>query len=383
MNPHPLHRRFTLRSPFVHNPNRRPGPVLRPRIELLEDRITPAINVAVVATGFGAFNDVGLNGIRDQLNDDTFFDFNAVLVDPTAVDTVDELDLYDVVVIGGTSEAPGGDSFPTYQSALNSWAQSGGGVVATGYTVFNAGTQKFRGDGGTAAAPEIDSVVPVNTSGGYDSFGSSFSITFNGTVHPVSDGIDSFSIPSGTFTEAPFSDPRIDSGATALATTNDLPTVVIGADSAGRTVYLGVGYATKDVGNTALRSGAPDRLLEQAVHWAAKVQGVDFGDAPDSYGTLLAGDGARHVAVGPKLGTRRDAEADAPAFLDGSGDDTIALDDEDGIAFLTTLVADPTAATTASLSVSATGGKLDAWIDFNSDGDFGDPGEQKIGRAHV
>ena len=45
-------------------------------LEALEDRLAPAINVAVVGTG-GLGDDSGFAAIRDQLNDHTYFDFHA------------------------------------------------------------------------------------------------------------------------------------------------------------------------------------------------------------------------------------------------------------------------------------------------------------------
>ncbi|HRX81642.1 MAG TPA: delta-60 repeat domain-containing protein, partial [Pirellulaceae bacterium] len=48
---------------------------------------------------------------------------------------------------------------------------------------------------------------------------------------------------------------------------------------------------------------------------------ADFGDAPDTYGTFLASDGARHANRGPALGKFRDAESNARTPLDGTGDD--------------------------------------------------------------
>ena len=113
------------------------------------------------------------------------------------------------------------------------------------------------------------------------------------------------------------------------------------------------------------------------------VIGTDFGDAPASYGTQGAG-AASHV-VNPlaplTLGTCVDTEPDGQPNAAALGDDATAgtsrigtcFDDEDGVAFLTV----PTACQTAQLTVTANAaGKLDAWIDFNGDGDFNDAGEQ-------
>lgn len=100
----------------------------------------------------------------------------------------------------------------------------------------------------------------------------------------------------------------------------------------------------------------------------------DFGDAPASYGTSLADDGARHTPVGPTLGATRDGD------FDGVPSDLADADgaDEDGILF-----SDPIQVgdlgVKAFVDVFGTQGeatKLDAWIDFNGDGSFGGAGEQ-------
>src|SRR5207253_2130041 len=57
---------------------------------------------------------------------------------------------------------------------------------------------------------------------------------------------------------------------------------------------------------------------------------LDFGDAPDSYHTLLASNGARHVATGPILGSSRDTEADGQPSPNADADP-----DEDGVTFST------------------------------------------------
>ena len=52
------------------------------------------------------------------------------------------------------------------------------------------------------------------------------------------------------------------------------------------------------------------------------VVSLDYGDAPDpSYPTLLVNDGARHLAVGPRLGGSRNFELDGQPNADATGDD--------------------------------------------------------------
>ncbi len=109
----------------------------------------------------------------------------------------------------------------------------------------------------------------------------------------------------------------------------------------------------------------------------------DFGDAPDpadstagQYPTLLANDGARHqiVANAPRLGVSIDAESDGLPSPTALGDDNDGSPgDEDGVA-IPTLIAGSTIAIPVEVSVA--GGKLDAWVDFNQDGIWGNPEER-------
>lgn len=102
----------------------------------------------------------------------------------------------------------------------------------------------------------------------------------------------------------------------------------------------------------------------------AQAQGpaqLDFGDAPATYPVLLADDGARHVSTsGLFLGSSIDSELDGqpgPA----TGDDTTGTpDDEDGVAFPAALF--PGASQTVIVTTDAAG-LLDAWVDWNADGD--------------
>jgi hypothetical protein len=126
----------------------------------------------------------------------------------------------------------------------------------------------------------------------------------------------------------------------------------------------------------------------------------DFGDAPDSlafpgYPTLAAHNGALHLVteedffLGAKLDFEPDATTDGMAFGD-DGDDGVEVpfeinpDDEDGVTFLGVLRAGQTATVQVFATIKAAGpAKLDAWIDFNGDHDWADPGEQILTSANV
>jgi hypothetical protein len=99
---------------------------------------------------------------------------------------------------------------------------------------------------------------------------------------------------------------------------------------------------------------------------------ADYGDAPDSYGTLEASNGARHLDTGPILGNLRDSELDGFPTATALGDDQNGVDDEDGVVFLNSL----TPGRTVQIQLSSiTGGYVDAWIDFDGNGRF-DPADR-------
>ena len=108
--------------------------------------------------------------------------------------------------------------------------------------------------------------------------------------------------------------------------------------------------------------------------------GLDYGDAPASYATLLADNGARHqLKLDLLLGASVDPEGDGLPGLAATGDDADVGDDEDGI----TIFGDLNPGNFGYLEVATTNvtgapGYLSGWIDFNGDGDWADAGEQLV-----
>ena len=97
---------------------------------------------------------------------------------------------------------------------------------------------------------------------------------------------------------------------------------------------------------------------------------VDFGDAPDSYGTLMASNGARHeTSSALYLGDLVDNESDAhlPLLSDDLSDGS---DDEDGISFPTGFEVGEQAMINAAVSGTSGSGYLNAWFDWNANGSF-------------
>ncbi len=110
---------------------------------------------------------------------------------------------------------------------------------------------------------------------------------------------------------------------------------------------------------------------------------VDYGDLPDgaagtgaiNYETELANGGAgHHIVDGLSLGLIVDNELDGQQDTDALGDGA----DEDGITFLTHTQWSPGGHVRIPFEVTNNTGQqaeIEAWIDWNGDGDFDDPGE--------
>lgn len=119
--------------------------------------------------------------------------------------------------------------------------------------------------------------------------------------------------------------------------------------------------ATDDSGNQT--------SAEVAVHVIGQ---VDLGDAPDDYPVSLSKNGARHEPSSLHLGSQIDFDLDGIISQDASGDG----DDDDGVEVIATNIVGASD-NLASWAVEANDdGRIDAWIDFNLDGDWLDDDEQ-------
>ena len=127
--------------------------------------------------------------------------------------------------------------------------------------------------------------------------------------------------------------------------------------------------------------GAPDGEVEDHYFYINKII-YDFGDAPDSSNGLITiyptdsySNGARHQIVeNMYMGSGVDGDPDGQPHSRAEGDDLIdGNDDEDGVTFTSDLYSGLPA--TIEVDVSAPG-YLNAWLDFNRNGDWGDSGDQ-------
>ena len=237
--------------------------------------------------------------LLNQLNDDTYFNFSAQWVSASQIDTVAELDAFNVVVLGDYQNL---NAYRQIAPALKQWVESGrGGVVATGWTVYAAGA-------GNGTVADLEEILPVNLNGSYNYFYSP-TVVIEDPSHPMVAGLpSSFVIPE--YVE--FSNAGINPGADVIAAVNGTPVVVAGHPGEGRSVYLGPVYAGYSSNN--LQDANSDRLIEQAVAWAAA--------AGDTYSVTLA--------AGQTFTVSTATPGDGPASPDNTFDPALTLIDSDG-----------------------------------------------------
>jgi len=96
----------------------------------------------------------------------------------------------------------------------------------------------------------------------------------------------------------------------------------------------------------------------------------DFGDAPASYG-----DASHRINSSQYLGNRIDGEAGSQYSEEADGDDTNGIDDEDGVT-IPELRQGGKATIRYTVVTGYSYAYLNAWIDWNGDGDFNDNNER-------
>ncbi len=131
------------------------------------------------------------------------------------------------------------------------------------------------------------------------------------------------------------------------------------------------GSAVSLFANRAVVGDASENRLGLAEAGGAYV--YRFPMNPTHYPTLFVNNGARHsYDPGLYLGSGVDFEGNGLVSALADGDDRDHSDDEDGVS-VSALI--PGGSATAEVTASAPG-YLNAWIDFNKDGDWDDDGEQ-------
>ena len=150
--------------------------------------------------------------------------------------------------------------------------------------------------------------------------------------------------------------------------------VVLGNSEYGHTGYLTSTDCTPFYYTFDLEPGDPFIFSN---NFPLKHPFTDYGDAPDpTYPTLDASNGAFHYIIdGYYLGFSVDSESDGQQDVSSMGDDNDGNDDDDGVTLASPLMQ----YFQNSVDIVASGdGYINAWMDFNRDGDWDDSGEKII-----
>jgi VCBS repeat-containing protein len=212
---------------------------------------------------------VGASVLAAQLNDDTYFDFQASVVRFDQVDSAAELSNYDVVVDAQSYFESGSEQ---YYAALKDWvAADGGGVVTTDWFSY-----KMNGNGLTSTQlANADFITPIAAN--HNGWGYSDATVFTvNASHPITQGVTSLATTVNQYqwTATPLIDADAVSLATYSGTSNGFNSPswsgVAYKDVAGmgHEVYLGGFYSDASYRDADVQHGPADQLLEQAVHWA-------------------------------------------------------------------------------------------------------------------
>ncbi len=172
---------------------------------------------------------------------------------------------------------------------------------------------------------------------------------------------------------------------------NDIDISVPSGASAGQT-FMRFRFSDKVV-TSPIEDGGFGEVEDYQVTintFTPPVQTFDFGDAPEfsgsilRYPTLLASDGARHsVTPGFSLGAvGGDLETDGQSSINATGDDIGGSDDEDAV-FPQAFARGLKNAVRVNLRNSFSDARLDAWFDWNRDGDWNDAGEHAVDSVAV
>ncbi|MEK6920820.1 MAG: hypothetical protein AABX82_02970, partial [Nanoarchaeota archaeon] len=187
-----------------------------------------------------------------------------MIVDGSDIDTLGELNNYDVVVLGDSGFND--DDHSTFQSALKTWVQNGGGLVGTGWVLFS-----------TPLGSDMDQLLPVSPS---------YTSVFDGTlvitnsIHDITKGVNSFGNP--TYCEGPSSGVA-DSGAIVLGTCSSRPAIATKDFFSGKAVYLGPIYFGdfQNYGSALYSNNDARKLLLNSIEHAAGRKSVAIIPAPN------------------------------------------------------------------------------------------------------
>ncbi|MCL4201298.1 MAG: pre-peptidase C-terminal domain-containing protein [Pirellulaceae bacterium] len=165
-------------------------------------------------------------------------------------------------------------------------------------------------------------------------------------------------------------------GIAGLSAVADQDRVRVTGAQSGSGSFVGFVEGIRDLAGNSMVGNQADGTTSFTVFIGI---GMDYGDAPAPYPTLRADNGARHVIVeGFSLGNLITLDADGQPSAGADADQG-----DDGVFFDASTPLIPNRNYNITVATSGIGtvvpfGVLDAWIDWNRDGDWNDSGERII-----
>ncbi len=257
-----------------------------------------------VAVTYGNNGSDGAGQIVAQLNDDTYFNFNAATMHYSSADSLAELSNYDAIIHAGRYYDPMSSQ---YWTALRQYVEADeGGVVTTGLHTYTIAYTL----GGTARA-DADFVSSANAAG-HAYYRGALPLS----THAITEGIGGLD----SYNQYYYGARGVDADATVLGSYGGgISVAYTESGGLGNRVYLGGNYSENWSGNHLYRSGGFDQLLEQATNWAAGGAG---GTDEDTALTITG------ISISDV-----DAGTDAIAVTLSVGRGTLALNGAAGLVF--------------------------------------------------
>ncbi len=316
------------------------------------------------------------------VNDEPVFTTNSAVL---PLNFNEDSGLVSVPLISSFLEGPAGalDEPPAQKPSwvLSSPVRTSGNVVFTTFEMLDNGTFRFQTLADTAGTADFTLKLVDDGPGSAPDDNESATVSFTITINQINDPPVAVTGPyvidegdslvldaSSSFDVDEFFgdvltyqwDLNGDGTFETNAGTSDVLTLTWAQLSSAGITAPAVYNARLRVTDSALVSTIATTTLQTLI--------VDYGDAPDSYGTLRGNNGAAHTITGPLfLGTSVDKETNGVPSAGANGDGA----DEDGVSFPSTFEVSPTLNLPTFVNVTASAaGKLDAWIDLNNNGVF-------------
>jgi hypothetical protein len=294
-----------------------------------------SIDVAVVEAAGGGYG--GGAAVVAQLNDDTFFDFTATLVDASGVDSAAELASYDAVVLGGSGYGTDPIWSVAMANAVKAFVEGGGGLLMTGWGHWNSFS---AGPANVLPAAILDTVVPGDIDNSYTFISScclpGTTMALTDLSHPITQDLPA-SISYGVGSYLEYNRHPLQPGDVSLGIPSGLRSSQSGhaliyrenmGAGNGRAVYLGaLHFAAVNANRStqlALRSGPGDQLFEQALAWAgtpvdADADGDGVLDSDDFCPGTVIPEGVPTVQLNPNHWALIDGGLEFDTLIKGKG----------------------------------------------------------------